>query len=175
MKTRQGLVSNSRSENLCSSGSDLYSLSPLQNKQCSVECLLAILFPLHKLPSQRSETRAPSNRQPLPQFLFHSCNLIHHLATALSLTLMNSVHGGGKEEADRFIDVLDCGDGRQRKFGEGFGDADDGFELTDGDRDGGASVGVEFGGVDLFSDRDEMGRELFLGFGGEAGSAAAKK
>jgi len=33
------------------------------------------------------------------------------------------------------------GDCLEREFGEGFGDADDGFELADGDGDGGAGAG----------------------------------
>ncbi len=64
-------------------------------------------------------------------------------------------------------------DGREGEFGEGFGDADDGFELADGDGDGGAGGGGEFGGVDLAADGDEVGGEFFAGFGGEAGGAAS--
>ncbi len=64
------------------------------------------------------------------------------------------------------------GDGRERELGEGFGDADDGFELPNGDGDRGAGVGAEFGAVDLAADGDEVGGELFGGGGGEAGGAA---
>jgi len=64
------------------------------------------------------------------------------------------------------------GDGREGDFGEGFGYADDGFELADGDGDGGAGVGREFSAVDLAADGDEVGGEFFGGFGGEAGGAA---
>lgn len=67
------------------------------------------------------------------------------------------------------------GDGGEGEFGEGFGDADDGFELADCDGDAGAGVGGDFGGVDLAADGDEVGRELFAGFGGEAGRAASGK
>ena len=63
-------------------------------------------------------------------------------------------------------------DGAEGEFGEGFGDADYGFELADGDGDGGASRGGDFGGVDLSPDGDEVGGELFAGFGGEAGGTA---
>ena len=66
-----------------------------------------------------------------------------------------------------------CGERGEGEFGEGFGDADDGFELADGNGDGGARAGGEFGGVDLPPDGDEVGRELFAGFGGKAGGAAA--
>ena len=48
------------------------------------------------------------------------------------------------------------GDGRELEFREGFGDADDGFELSDGDGDGGALVRVHFCLADLFSDGNEM-------------------
>lgn len=37
-----------------------------------------------------------------------------------------------------------CCDGGEGEFGEGFGDVDDGFELVDGDGDGGLGVGFEF-------------------------------
>ncbi len=66
-----------------------------------------------------------------------------------------------------------CGDGREGDFGKGLGDADDGFELADGDGDGGAGVGGDFGAVDLAADGDEVGGEFFGGFGGEAGGAAS--
>ena len=45
--------------------------------------------------------------------------------------------------------------------------------MANGDGDGGACGGGDFGGVDLATDGDEVGRELFAGFGGEAGGAAA--
>lgn len=57
------------------------------------------------------------------------------------------------------------GDGAEGEFGEGFGDADYGFELADGDGDAGAGVGGDFGRVDLAADGDEVGRQLFAGFG----------
>ena len=65
------------------------------------------------------------------------------------------------------------GDGGECEFGEGFGDADDGFELTDCDGDAGTGVGGDFGRMDLPADGDEVGRELFAGFGGETGRAAS--
>lgn len=64
-------------------------------------------------------------------------------------------------------------DGGEGKFGEGLGDADDGFELADRDGDGRAGGGGDFGGVDLAPDGDEVGGELFARFRGEAGCAAA--
>ena len=64
-------------------------------------------------------------------------------------------------------------DGRERDFGEGFGDADYGFELADGDGDRGAGVGGQLGGVDLATDGDEVGGELFGGGGGEVWGAAS--
>lgn len=65
------------------------------------------------------------------------------------------------------------GDGGEGEFGEGLGDSDYGLELADCDGDGGARVGFKLGGVDLFADGDEVGGELFGGFGGEAGCAAS--
>lgn len=47
--------------------------------------------------------------------------------------------------------------GGEGEFGERFSDADDGFELTNGDGYAGAGVGRQFGGVDLSADRDEVG------------------
>ena len=64
-------------------------------------------------------------------------------------------------------------DGGEGEFGEGFGDADYGFQLADCDGDGGAGGRGDFGGVHLSADGDEVGRELFAGFGGEAGAAAS--
>ncbi len=66
-------------------------------------------------------------------------------------------------------------DGGEGEFGEGFRDADYGFELADCDGDGGARGGGDFGGVHLSADGDEVGRELFAGFGGEAGGAASEE
>ena len=71
--------------------------------------------------------------------------------------------------------MLREGDGGEGELSEGFGDADDGFELADGDGDGGAGVRGEFGGVDLPPNGDKMGGELFGGFGGEARGAAAER
>ena len=67
------------------------------------------------------------------------------------------------------------GDGREGEFGEGFRDADYGFELADRDGNAGAGVRGDFGRVDLPADGDEVGRELFAGFGGEAGRAASER
>ena len=66
--------------------------------------------------------------------------------------------------------------GRNRgegEFRERFRDADDGFELPDGDGDGGPRVGGELGAVDLAADGDEVGGQLLAGFGREAGRAAS--
>lgn len=91
----------------------------------------------------------------------------------MPLALRDGVHGRSEEEANGFVDVGFRGDGGEREFGEGFGDADDGFELADRDGDAGARVGGDFGRVDLSPDGDEVGRELFARFGGEAGRAAS--
>ena len=64
-------------------------------------------------------------------------------------------------------------DGGEGEFGEGLGNPDDGFQLTNRDGDAGTGVGTDFRGVDLSADGDEVGRELFAGFGGEAGGAAS--
>ena len=55
------------------------------------------------------------------------------------------------------------GDGRKREFGKGFGDANDGFELANGDGNGGTSIGLYLGSVDPATDGDEMAGELFGG------------
>jgi len=159
--------------NLPPTRSHLHRLPPLQHHQRPIQRLFAIPPPLHKLPPQRRQTRTPPNRQPPPQLLLHLRNLLHQLLAALALALRDGVHGRGEEEADGFVDVGFGGDGGEGQFGEGFGDADDGFELAHGDGDGGAGVGGEFGAVDLAADGDEVGGELFGGGGGEAGGAAA--
>ena len=66
------------------------------------------------------------------------------------------------------------GYGGEGKFGEGFGDADYGFELADCDGDAGAGVCGDFGRVDLPADGNEVGRKLFASLGGEAGRAASE-
>ena len=152
---------------------NLHRLSPLHDHQRPVERLLAPPPPLHQLPPQRRQTRTPANRQPPPQLLFNPGTLLHHLLAALALALSDGVHGRSEEEANGFVDVVFRGDGREGEFGEGFGDADDGFELADGDGDAGAGVCGNFRRVDLPADGDEVGRELFAGFGREAGRAAS--
>lgn len=57
------------------------------------------------------------------------------------------------------------GDGREGEFGERFCDTDNSFELTDCDWDAGARVGADFCGMNLSTDGDEVGGELFAGFG----------
>ena len=52
--------------------------------------------------------------------------------------------------------MLFGGDWGEGNFGEGFGDTDYGFELTDCDWDGGAGIGFEFGCVDLLADGDKV-------------------
>jgi len=69
--------------------------------------------------------------------------------------------------------VLFGGDWGEGDFGEGFGDTDYGFELTDCDWDGGTGIGFEFGGVDLLADGDEVRGEFFGCFRGEAGCTAS--
>jgi len=66
-------------------------------------------------------------------------------------------------------------DGREGELGEGFSDADDGFELTDCDGNGGTRGGGDFGRVYLAADRDEVGGELLASFGGKTGRAASSK
>jgi hypothetical protein len=62
--------------------------------------------------------------------------------------------------------VLFCCDGRECEFGQGLRYTDDGFELANRDRNRGAGVGTDFGGVDLATDGDEVRGELFGGFWG---------
>lgn len=94
-------------------------------------------------------------------------DLLVQLLAALVGALVHGVHGGREEEADGLVDVGLGGDGGQADLGERFGDADDGFELADGDGDGGARVGLEFGGVHLLADGDEVGGEFLGGFSGK--------
>ena len=64
------------------------------------------------------------------------------------------------------------GVGGELQFGERFGDADDGFELADGERDGAAGAGGEFGVVERAAEGDEVGGEGFGGGWGEGGGAS---
>lgn len=59
-------------------------------------------------------------------------------------------------------------DRREGEFGEGLCDADDSFELADGNGDGGAGGGGELGSVDLATDGNEVGGEFFTSFRREA-------
>ena len=89
--------------------------------------------------------------------------------------MADGVHGRGKEQPDGLVDVRFGGDGRKRELGEGFGDADDGFELPHGDGDRAAGGGGQFVRVHLPPDGDEVRGELLGGGGGEVwGTAAAK-
>ena len=63
--------------------------------------------------------------------------------------------------------------GRERQLGKGFGNADDGFELPDGDGDRGAGIGGQFGGMDLPAYGDKVRGELFGSRGGKMWGAAA--
>ena len=67
-----------------------------------------------------------------------------------------------------------CGYGGKGEFGEGLGNPDYGFQLTDCDGDARPGVGRDLRGVDLTADGDEVGRELFACFRGEARRAASK-
>lgn len=154
---------------------NLHRLPPLHNHQRPIQSLLAPPPPLHQLPPQSRQARAPPNRQSPPQLLFHATRLLNHLFAPLALALRHGVHGRSQEQANGFVDVGFGGDGGEGEFGEGFGDADDGFELADCDGDAGAGVGGDFGGVHLAADGDEVGRELLAGFGGEARRAASGK
>ena len=153
---------------------NLHRLPLLQHHQRPIQRLLAIPPSLDELPPQRRQARIPPDRQPSPQLLLHLPRLLHQLLTALPFPLRHGVHGRGQEETDGFVDVGFGRDDRKGELGEGFGDADDGFELADGDGDGGADVGAELGRVDLSPDGDEVGGELFGGFGGKAGGAASE-
>lgn len=56
------------------------------------------------------------------------------------------------------------GNGRERKLGQRLGDTDNGLELTDGDGDGRARVGLNFGSMNLTADGNKVGRQLLCGF-----------
>lgn len=71
--------------------------------------------------------------------------------------MLYGVHGRSEEESDGFVDVLLCGDGGELELCEGFGDTDDGFELTDCDWDRGSLICVHFCLAYLLADGDEVG------------------
>lgn len=86
----------------------------------------------HKLPHKRSITSAPPNGQPPPDIRFDLVDLLLQIAPrhALDIASLNGVHGRKLEQTDRLVDVVllyFCGEGH---LGQGFGDADDGLELT---------------------------------------------
>ena len=121
----------------------------------------------HKLTLQPLQTRAPPYWQPPPQLLLHLPHLLHQLPISTqpcprrTLALTDCVHRRREEQANGFIDVRFVCDGREREFGEGLGDADYGFELAHGDRDGAADVGRAFRLCDAVADGDEVGGEFF--------------
>ena len=124
--------SNPTPKNLPTPLPNLHRIPLLQHHQRPTKRLLSIPPPLHKLPPQRRQTRTPPHRQSSPELLLHLAHLLHQLPTALALALGNGVHGRGEEEPDGFVDVRFGCDVRKADFGEGFGDADYGFELAHG-------------------------------------------
>jgi hypothetical protein len=119
-------------------------ISSLQNHQRPVQRWLAEPLALDHLPPQRSQARAPADRQSALELRLHASHFIIELAATLRAALVDGIHGGAKEETDGLVDVLLCGDGGEGELGEGLGDADNGFELANGDGDGRAGVGLEF-------------------------------
>lgn len=89
--------------------------------------------------------------------------------------LVDGVHGRAEEESDGFVDMALGGNGGERELGERFGDTYNRFELTDCDWDGGAGVGLDFRGMDLSTNGDEVGGELLGSFSAESRCAASEK
>ena len=108
--------------------------------------------------------RTKPNRDTFLNLLLDLCNLIIHILANRRATIIYRVHGTRAEKSYGLIDMVLCDDGRKRHFGEGFGDANDGFELADRDGDAGTFVGVLFDLVDLFADFDKVGGKLLGGF-----------
>ena len=63
------------------------------------------------------------------------------------------------------------GHGGEGNLGKGLGDADNGLELTDGDGDGRALIGLLLLAADLRADRDEVVAQLVSRFRRQTGRA----
>lgn len=128
---------------------------------------LTVAPAIDELPLQGRETRRPPNGQSPPELLLHLADLLHQLFAACSFALAHCIHRGCEEKADGLINMGFAGDRLQLKLGKRLGDTDNGFQLTDSDRNGGASVGAKLRGVDLMANGHEVGRELLDGILGE--------
>jgi hypothetical protein len=69
--------------------------------------------------------------------------------------------------------VFTRGDRGKGQFGQGFGDADYGFQLPNCDGDGASGVAFNFILVYLFANLDEMAGELLGCFGAQTRRTAA--
>lgn len=87
----------------------------------------------HKLPDQTRPTRTPPDRQPSSHLALNLFDFLVEFASgeAFDRSGRDGIHGGVLEETDGFVDVMREHGWRQREFGEGFRDSDDGFELSD--------------------------------------------
>jgi hypothetical protein len=106
---------------------ELHRFSPHEDLQRAVESLLAVTLAIDKVSAQSGQTGSETHGQTTAKFLL---NLVHFLdqfavaAAAESARVTtgrhDGVHGGAKEQADGFIDVLLCCDGREFELGERF-------------------------------------------------------
>lgn len=129
---------------------------PLHVHEGSVHGLLTVALAFDHFAAEGGKAGAPADGQAALQLGLDAVDLVVELAAALVAALVHGVHGGAEEQADGLVDVRLGGNGRQRQFGQGLGDADNGFELTDGDGDGRTRVGLDFGGVNLATDGDKV-------------------
>jgi hypothetical protein len=106
---------------------ELYSLSPDQHLQGAVQSLLAVTLAIDEVSAKRSQTGGETHRQTATKLFLDLVHLLNHLAVAAATESAcvaagrhDGVHGGAEEQADSFIDVLLCRNGRELEFGERF-------------------------------------------------------
>lgn len=141
---------------LCTLIPETNGIPSLQDHQGPIQRLLTVSLTIDHLLAQRRQTGAPADGESPLQLCLNAVDFFVELTAALVATLVDCIHGGAQEQTDGFVYVhLGC-DSREGEFGEGLSDTDDGFELTDRDGDGGASVSFNLGGMDLPSDGNEV-------------------
>lgn len=81
-------------------------ISPLHKYKGPVERLLAVPLAFHHLPTQRSQTRTPADRETTLELRLEPADLVIELTAALVAALVHGVHRRAEEEADGLLDVI---------------------------------------------------------------------
>lgn len=137
-------------------------VTPLQHRQCPAQRGLAVPAISDERPAYACQARCPAHGQALAHLVLELVDLSEQVPVAAGARAVDAaaavggvlaagrgVHGRGEEEPDGLVDVHFRGDGLQLQLCEGLRDADDGFELADGDGDRGASASGGLGALQL--------------------------